>query len=124
MSRVKNLVSHAGPAMASALLCALAFPPYGLVLIGFVALAPWLWYLRSVDAKRARRSGYFFGLLYMLTQVWFMYHLTAKWTGKPLMALVPWFAAALFGAFYWMLFCYGANKAWGGGRPGRACRAS
>jgi apolipoprotein N-acyltransferase len=117
MSRVKKVLSHAGPAMASAMLCALTFPPFGLILIGFVALAPWLWYLRSVDAKRARRSGYFFGLLYMLNQVWFMFHLTSKWTGKPALALVPWIAASLIGALYWMLFGAVANKAWRDNRP-------
>lgn len=89
-----------GPAAASVVLLALAFPPFNLGLLVFVALVPWLLSLRELDAKQAVKSGYVFGLLFWLHQMQFVQPLVAKWTGNVLLSLIPWFSACLLGATY------------------------
>ena len=60
---VKGLLSRPKPwpALASAVLLFLAFPPAGLVLLVFVAVAPWLASLRTTDGRGAIKSGAWFG---------------------------------------------------------------
>lgn len=79
----------AWPIGASVLLLLLAFPPFNLGFLVFVALVPWLLSLRETTGKGAVRSGFLFGFLYMLGQLYWLQPLTAKWTASIGLSLVP-----------------------------------
>lgn len=90
----------AGP-LASAILLALAFA--GLWPLVFVALVPWLISLRDTTPRQAWNRGYGFGLLFSLTQLWWLGDLAYKWTDSILLGLLPWILASLLSAVYYGL---------------------
>ena len=104
-----------GP-VASALLLALAFA--GAWPLVFVALVPWLLSLRETTPRQAWNRGYAFGLLFSLTQLWWLGDLGYKWTGSVLLGVVPWLLASLASAVYYGLLgrlvrsCIGLNALW------------
>lgn len=104
-----------GPAL-SALLLALAFA--GVWPLLFVALVPWLSSLRDATPRQAWRRGYGFGLLFSLTQLWWLGDLAHKWTGSSLLGVAPWLLASLLSAVYYGLLgrlirsCYAFNALW------------
>ncbi len=89
-----------GP-LLSAILLALAFA--GLWPLVFIALVPWLLSLREVTPRQAWNRGYAFGLLFSLSQLWWLGQLAYTWTGSALLGLVPWILAALLSAVYYGL---------------------
>ncbi|HEY0867595.1 MAG TPA: hypothetical protein VGE01_09455, partial [Fimbriimonas sp.] len=106
------------PAAASAGLLLLAFPPFNLGLIAIVALTPWLIQLRTASGKEGWKSGYLFGLLYGLGQLWWLDLFVARWTRSVLLGLVPYVAASAayavyFGLAGWLIAsCWRRKQAW------------
>jgi apolipoprotein N-acyltransferase len=88
------------PQALSAALLLLAFPPFKLEWLVFVALVPWLMSLASVSGKGAWKSGYLFGLIFGLGQFYFVAHLAVKWTGSWIMGSIPAVLASLAFALY------------------------
>jgi apolipoprotein N-acyltransferase len=105
-----------GPASAALLL--LAFPPFNLGLLVFVALVPWLLWLRESEGRHAFRSGYLFGLVYMLGQMFWLLPFVSRWTGTSLLGALPWLLASAAGAVYfglagWLMsICWRRNWPW------------
>lgn len=102
--------------LASAILLALGFA--GLWPLVFVALVPWFISLRAATPRQAWNRGYALGLLFSLTQLWWLGDLAYKWTGSPVLGVVPWLAASLLSAVYYGLLgrlvrsCYALNALW------------
>ncbi|MFI5385229.1 MAG: apolipoprotein N-acyltransferase [Fimbriimonadales bacterium] len=97
------------PAVASGLLVVACFPPFRLGLLVFVALVPWLIYLRECDGKRAFRSGMLFGLIFWLGEFSFVAQFVNHWTNSLMMGLVPYLLGCFLGSFYFALFGWLAN---------------
>jgi apolipoprotein N-acyltransferase len=103
-------------AVASAVLLALGFA--GLWPLVFVALIPWLISLRDTTPRQAWRRGYGFGLLFSLTQLWWLGDLAYKWTDSILIGLLPWLLASVLTAVYYGLLgrlirsCCGLQALW------------
>ena len=102
----------------SAVLLLLAFPPFNLGLLVFVALVPWLLTLKDLEnGRQAWRSGYLFGLVYILGQMYFLLPFVSRWTGSWVTAAVPWVICGLLGACYFGLFAVIARMSWSRGLP-------
>jgi apolipoprotein N-acyltransferase len=102
----------AWPAVASALLLAAALPPLNLGLLAFVALVPWLTSLRQATGWGSFRSGYFFGVVFLLCQMSWLQPLVQRWTDSFGLSLVPVILAPLIGGFYFSLFAWLARYCW------------
>jgi apolipoprotein N-acyltransferase len=98
--------------LASALLLLLAFPPVNLALLVFVALAPFFVALRDASRKEATQLGFLFGLVYMGGQFTFLYQFVERWTGKPMLALLPALVASLITALYFIGLAHVIRLAW------------
>lgn len=116
--RIPPLVRSALPAVSSAALYALAFPPANLFLLVFVALVPWFSSLRSATPKAAWRSGLFFGWLFWMFHLWWLVPFVGRWTGSWFLGLVPWLLAPTLGIWYFGLLgwlvqrSYAARLGW------------
>ncbi len=91
------------PAAASALALTLAFPPFDLGFLVFVALVPWLLWLRGTTPRGAFRRGYALGFLFSLYGLFWFHTLTTAHTGRPWLALVPWLLSCAIMALYYGL---------------------
>ena len=100
------------PIVGSVVLLSLAFPPANVSLLVLVALAPWFASLRDTDGKGAKKSGYLFGLLYFLFQMFWLVPFVGKWTGNYLLACVPWIAAASIAGLYYLWAGWLVNRCW------------
>ncbi|MBS1714011.1 MAG: apolipoprotein N-acyltransferase [Armatimonadetes bacterium] len=100
------------PVVASAALLLLAFPPFNLSLLVFVAAAPWIASLRKTDPKGALRSSALFGALYIAGQMYWVVPFIADWTKKPALALVPWAVCAVLGALIYLPLGWLVQKCW------------
>src|SRR5579862_6857689 len=106
------------PAAASALLVIACFPPFRLALVVFVALVPWLIYLRGCDGKRAFRSGILFGFLFWLGELSFIAQFVGRWTESALMGIIPYLLGCFVACWYFAIFswvaniCYRRSLAW------------
>ncbi len=104
--------------VASGLLVSLAFPPFHLSLIVFVALVPWLIYLSKATASQARRSGYCFGLVFWSGQLYFIFALADRWTGSFFVAAIPYVLGVAIASVYflltgWLIFhCFRSRILW------------
>jgi apolipoprotein N-acyltransferase len=105
-------VSRLMPALISAILFALAFPPANMSLMVFAALAPWLAYLRDADEKDARRSGWVFGFVLFLHQMYWLVPFVQKWTGSWIMAAIPWLITAGLAGFFYNWLAWLINRCW------------
>lgn len=90
----------------------LAFPPFNLAPLVFVAMAPWLFSLRDTNGKEAWRKGYGFGFLYGLGQVFWIAQLVGHWVGSLALGLVPWIGASAIFALYFGWAGVLISKAW------------
>jgi apolipoprotein N-acyltransferase len=86
--------------MVSGLLLLLAFPPFNLGLLVFVALVPWIFSLRNSNGKQGWQSGYLFGIVFGLGQLFWVAQLTARWVGSLAIGVIPWFVACSLYAIY------------------------
>jgi apolipoprotein N-acyltransferase len=115
---VKAQLRKSLPIVGSVLLLSLAFPPADVSLLVLVALAPWFASLRDTDSRGAKRSGYTFGLLYFLFQMYWLMPFVSHWTGSYLLAAIPWvLAASIAGLYYlgagWLVYrCWQMQTAW------------
>ncbi|MEZ0325596.1 MAG: apolipoprotein N-acyltransferase [Fimbriimonas sp.] len=101
MEAWKARLVRSWPCVASAALVLLAFPPFNLGLLVFVALVPWLISLRQTNGRQAWKSGYFFGLLMGLGQLYMLGTLAYNWTGSVLVGLLPWLLASFaYGVYF------------------------
>ena len=118
VSRLSDWMSRRWPALVSAILLLLAFPPFDLWPLAFVALVPLFYYLRDVSRKEAWRVGYFFGLIYFFGQAMWLYSLAVHWTHSPGLAIIPWLLGSSYVALYfgWISIliraCYIRKMTW------------
>ncbi len=105
-------IRKAGPPVASGLLLLLAFPPFNLVPLLFVALVPLLLSLRHASTNGAWKRGYVFGLVFGLGRLHFIEALTAQWTGSVALGVIPWLLAALAMAIYFGLVSMSIRSCW------------
>jgi apolipoprotein N-acyltransferase len=111
-------ITKAWPIATSVVLLLAAFPPTNLVFLVFVALAPWIVSLKGATNWGAFRSGYLFGLLFMLGQMAWLQSLTNHWVHNFGLSLVPWLLSALIAGFYfaaagWLIrLCWNQNRPW------------
>ena len=94
-----------------------AFPPFHLGLLTFVALGPWLASLKNTSRWGAFRSGYLFGLLYMLGQMFWLQSLVDRWVGSFAWSLLPWALTGFVAAFYFACVGWLSQMCWQTGRP-------
>lgn len=104
-------IAKAWPCAASAFLLLAAFPPFHLSLLVFVALIPWLLSLREKGAS-GFRSGWTFGFLYALGQMFWLIPFVGKWTGSIPLALVPWLLSGFVVAPFFGLVGWLARTCW------------
>jgi apolipoprotein N-acyltransferase len=112
---MKKWLVNGWPCLLSAILLLLAFPPFNLAFLSFVALVPWLISLRTTTRRGAWKSGYFFGFLYGLGQLYWIGVLTYRWTHSPLLMVLPWILSALAFALYFGWAGIQIEKAWSRG---------
>ena len=92
------------PAAVSAVLLLLAFPPFNLAPLVFVALAPWMMSLDGTSTRGAWRRSYVFGLVFCFGQLYWLGNLAYKWTGNNIaLGLTPWFICTVLMALYFGL---------------------
>ena len=91
------------PVILSVALLLAAFPPLHFRLLVFVGLVPWLLQLRTLSAKGAAKSGFFFGFLYYIGQMTWLYPFVYKWTGNLLLPVIPLILVGFLGAAYFAL---------------------
>jgi len=94
------------------LLHALAFPPFGLMLLTFVSLAPLLYAVRGATGKESFWRGYLFGIAFALPNMFWLMTFVGKWTSSALLGAVPWLVVCAAYALYFGLFAWLARKAW------------
>lgn len=92
--------------IGSAVMFSLALPPFNLLFLVFVAIAPWLAWLRRLDAKGARRSGYLFGFTLFTFQMYWVGAFVSEWTGSWLLGLLPWAVSAFLASWYFVLLAW------------------
>lgn len=115
---LRDRVIRSWPSVLSAGLVLLAFPPFNLGLLVFVGLVPWLISLRGVTGKQAWRSGYGFGFVYGLGQLYWIAQLTGHWVGSIALGIVPWVLATILYAIYFgwaavlMRHCWARDWPW------------
>lgn len=100
------------PAAASGLLVVASFPPFNLFPLCFVALVPWLWFLRSASPRAGFRSGLVFGWIFWLGEFSFVAGFVTHWTRSPALGLVPYLVGCFLGSFYFGLFGWLATLAY------------
>lgn len=110
MSRARDFARLAWPPLASAALLWLAFPPANLFLLVFVALVPWLLFLRTATPRQALLSGAIFGLTFMLAQMAFLVPFVGRWTGSWALATIPWVLSALIVTPWFILVGWLLNR--------------
>ncbi|AIE83462.1 apolipoprotein N-acyltransferase [Fimbriimonas ginsengisoli] len=108
----KQRFHRAWPCLASALLMLLAFPPFNLGPLVFVALVPWMLSLRQSSGREAWRSGYVFGFLYGLGQLFWVAQLVSRWVGSIAMGIIPWLIACSLYALYFGWAAVMMRHAW------------
>ena len=99
------------PAVLSAFMLGVTRGPTNLYLLVFAALAPWLWMLRRAVPKLARKSGVVFGLIYFAFNMGWLQLFVGRWTGSPLLALLPTVLSVVLQVPYAVLFAGLANSA-------------
>ena len=117
MSKPPRPFSPSAGAALSAVLLVLAFPPFDLRWLVFVALVPWLVSIRGQEARPVRRSGLVFGAISYGYQMWWVVPFVYKWTGSLVSGLVPWVVTVPIAMGYFWL-----QASWMGAaeRQGRA----
>jgi apolipoprotein N-acyltransferase len=108
-------LAKAWPCLASALLLNLAFPPFNLGLLVLAGLVPWLVSLQESTSKEGFKSGWTFGFLTMLGQLFWMFSFVNRWVQNPVLAFFPYvggcaFVALFFGLAGWQISLCWRNK--------------
>ena len=104
-----------GLAVASGLLCAIAFPPWDAGLIAFVGLVPLFLALEGTTPRQAAWLGYAAGLSFYLATIWWVINTMTTYGRMPLalslvaLLLLCGVLAAYTAAFAWLLV---AGRRW------------
>lgn len=112
---MKTIASSWGPWLSSALLLILAFPPFNVWPIVFVALVPWLVELNGASPKKAFWGGYGFGFVYFGYQMFWLVQFVGRWTGSIGMGLVPWVICMFLAGWFYALTGWLMARAMGRG---------
>ena len=91
---------------------ALAFPPFGFMLLALVSITPLLIAVRNASGKHAFWRGYLFGLVFGLPNMFWLHAFVSRWTGSWLLGAVPWLLVCGAFALYFGLFGWLAGRAW------------
>ena len=91
---------------------ALAFPPFGFMLLAMVSLAPLLIAVRGASGKHAFGRGYLFGLAFGIPNMFWLQVFVGRWTGSAFLGAVPWLLVCAAFAVYFGLFGWLAARAW------------
>ncbi|MCW5937668.1 MAG: apolipoprotein N-acyltransferase [Fimbriimonadaceae bacterium] len=110
-------LSRVWPVVASVALFNLAYPPFNLFLLVFVALAPWFASLREASGKQAVRSGMLFGGLHFACQMAWLLPFVTRWTGNVFLAMVPWVLASLAASVVYVPLGWLVSVCWKLRRP-------
>jgi apolipoprotein N-acyltransferase len=105
------------PSLVGALLFLLAYAPFNIWPLMFVALAPMLSQLRKADSKEAWRIGYLFGFTLFLGQMFWLYILANHWIHRPFLSLVPWIITAVLEGLFFGWVARLARHCWLRGWP-------
>jgi len=81
-------------ALSSAALLVLSFPSFNLSWCAWIALVPWLILLRHCTPRGAFRWSYLIGLVFFLSTMWWLIHVT----------LIGWVVLCVYLALYFALF--------------------
>lgn len=101
------------PSVLSAALLLLAFPPFNLGLLVFVALVPWLISLRKASGKEAWRTGYGLGFVYGVGQLFWVAQLVTHWLPGNFWAVaIPYTIACALYAIYFGWVAVLIRHAW------------
>lgn len=111
-----RIVKH-WPAALAALISLAAFPPLSLELLILVALVPWIAFLKSCSRREAWQSGYVYGALFMLGQLWFIQKLAITRTNSLPLSLLPWLIGVALLAFFFAFLGYLIWKSFQLSRP-------
>lgn len=102
----------AWPCLASAVLINLAFPPFNLGLLVLAGLVPWLTSLKDCDGKQGFRSGWTFGFLLMLGQMFWMFTFINRWVQNPILSLIPYILGCAYLALFFGLLGSLGSLSW------------
>lgn len=100
-----------GMPLFGGVLLSLAFPPFGLMAVGLVAITPLLISLQNVTFWKAFRRGYAFGLIFSLLNMFWLQQFVNKWTQSWILGAIPWVLASMAMAVYFAMFAGAASKA-------------
>jgi apolipoprotein N-acyltransferase len=90
---------------------ALAFPPFGLMLLIFASTVPLLLSLRQATGRQSFARGYLFGLAFGLPNMLWLFTFVGKWTSSVALGAIPWLLVCLAFAVYFGIFGWLAGKA-------------
>lgn len=116
--RISRSILKAWPAALSAVLYSLAFSPFNLGLLVFVALVPWFLSLKKSTPWGAFRSGLTFGALFWTYQMFWLMPFVGRWVHSYLLGSVPWLLCPPVGMWYfgflgWLVQrCYASRRLW------------
>jgi apolipoprotein N-acyltransferase len=114
LDKVKAFFSH--PVLATSTLLILAFPPFKIHLLLFVALVPWLLGIRKQSINPVK-SGLTLGFIFFGAQMFWLVLFVGKWTGSYFMGTVPWIVASVLLMPYFALLGWFFNRAYRLGVP-------
>lgn len=113
---MKTIAASWVPWLASAALLTLAFPPFNLWPLVFVALVPWLATLKHTSPKHAFWQGYGFGFVYFGYQMFWLIPFVGRWTGSLGLGLAPWFVCMFLAGWFYALCAWlmarGLSRGW------------
>lgn len=115
MATLKARLLEGWPTIVSALLFLLAFPPFNLSLLVFVALVPWLLRLRTLTPKQAAFSGMAWGAIVYFGQMFWVAILVGRWVGSIALGLVPLAIAVFLAGVIHMLLGLAIQRCWARG---------
>lgn len=81
----------------------LAFPPFNISLLVFVAAAPFIAYIRDNSFKASLKAGYLFGLIFFGAQLHWISTFVAQYLQNPALGALPWILATVLGAGFFMI---------------------
>lgn len=114
LDKLKAFFSH--PVLATAILLILAFPPFRIHLLLFVALVPWLLGIRKQSINPVK-SGLTLGFIFFGAQMFWLVLFVGKWTGSYFMGTVPWIVASVLLMPYFAFLGWFFNRAYRLGVP-------
>ncbi len=104
--KIKFKLPKIWPVVASALLLAVAFPPFNISLLVFVAVAPFIAYIRDNTLKANLKAGYLFGVIFFGSQLHWISTFVTKYLGNPIAGMIPWLLATFLGSIFFLILAW------------------